>query len=157
MKLWLVLLSIYYEFLYKKFFQKKFSDQVYSYVILSIWNIYQTFPVIPTIGTFVATELLGRVTSKNKQHLVADNISLRFWSIFVISLLLSHLFNMCYFITATGLLICWEKKKLFTRTFHCDAPSFQFFKKIFLFFFEKINTIISSLFIGRFSRLCFIF
>ena len=96
MKLWLVLLSIYYEFLYKKFFQKKFSDQVYSYVILSIWNIYQTFPVIPTIGTFVATELLGRVSSKNKQHLAAHNISLRFWSIFVTSLLLEVISSFLY-------------------------------------------------------------
>ena len=141
MKLCLVLLSIYYEFLYKKFFQKKISDQVYSYAILLLWNIYQTFPVIPTIGTFVATVLLGRVSSKNKQHLVADNISLRFWSIFVISLLLSHLFYMCYFITATGLLICWEKKNknyspgLFTVMYLVS----NFSKKVFFFFSKKLT------------------
>ena len=141
MKLCLVLLSIYYEFLYKKFFQKEISDQVYSYAILLLWNIYQTFPVIPTIGTFVATELLGRVTSKNKQHLVADNISLRFWSILVISLLLSHLFYMCYFITATGLLIWWEKKNknyspgLFTVMYLVS----NFSKKVFFSFSKKLT------------------
>ena len=135
MKLCLVLLSIYYEFLYKKFFQKKISDQVYSYAILLLWNIYQTFPVIPTIGTFVATELLGRVSSKNKQHLVADNISLRFWSIFVISLLLCNLFYMCYFITATWILICWEKKPNYSpgKVLVMYLVS-NFSKKVFFFF-----------------------
>ena len=40
--------------------------------------------------------VLGRVSSKNKQHLAAHNISLRFWSIFVTSLLLEVISSFLY-------------------------------------------------------------
>ena len=139
MKLCLVLLSIYYEFLYKKFFQKKISDQVYSYAILLLWNIYQTFPVIPTIGTFVATELLGRVSSKNKQHLAAHNISLRFWSIFVTSLLLevisSFLYVLLHYSYWTFNLL--RKKKNYSPGLFTVMHLVSNFSKKFFFFFSK--------------------